>query len=31
MDFFVNLPAVVGEEMAAKIESEDPSKVSWWW
>lgn len=31
MDFFVNLPAVVGEEMAAKIESEGPSKVSWWW
>lgn len=31
MDFFVNLPAVVGKEMAAKIESEDPSKVSWWW
>lgn len=31
MDFFVNLPAVVGEEMAAKIESENPSKVSWWW
>lgn len=29
MDFFVNLPAVVGEEMAAKIESENPSKVSW--
>lgn len=31
MDFFVNLPAVVGEEMAVKIESENPSKVSWWW
>lgn len=31
MDFFVNLPAVVGEEMAAKIESENPSLVSWWW
>lgn len=31
IDFFVNRPAVVGEEMAAKIESEDPSKVSWWW
>lgn len=31
IDFFVNLPAVVGEEMAAKIESENPSKVSWWW
>ena len=31
MDFFVNLPAVVGEEMAAKIESDNPSKVSWRW
>lgn len=31
IDFFVNLPAVVGEEMATKIESENPSKVSWWW
>lgn len=31
IDFFVNLPAKVGEETAAKIESEDPSKVSWWW
>ncbi len=31
MDFFVNLPSAVGEETAAKIEAEDPSKVSWWW
>lgn len=31
IDFFVNLPAKVGEETAAKIESEDPAKVSWWW
>lgn len=30
-DFFVNLPAQVGEETAAKIEAEDPAKVSWWW
>ncbi len=31
LDFFVNLPAKVGEETAAKIEAEDPAKVSWWW
>ena len=31
MDFFVNLPSAVGEDTAAKIEAEDPSKVSWWW
>lgn len=31
IDFFVNLPAKVGEETAAKIEVEDPAKVSWWW
>lgn len=31
VDFFVNLPAKVGEETAAKIEAEDPAKVSWWW
>lgn len=31
IDFFVNLPAKVGEETAAKIEAEDPAKVSWWW
>ncbi len=31
LDFFVNLPAKVGEGAAAKIEAEDPAKVSWWW
>ena len=31
IDFFVNLPAKVGEETAARIEAEDPAKVSWWW
>ena len=31
IDFFVNLPAKVGEDVAAKIEAEDPAKVSWWW
>lgn len=31
IDFFVNLPAQVGEETAARIEAEDPAKVSWWW
>ncbi len=31
LDFFVNLPEKVGEEVAAKIEAEDPAKISWWW
>lgn len=31
LDFFVNLPAKVGEDVAARIEAEDPAKVSWWW
>lgn len=31
MDFFVNLPAKVGDAQAAKIESVDPSGVSLWW
>ena len=31
IDFFVNLPSVVGEKTAATIEAEDPSKVAWWW
>ncbi len=31
MDFFVNLPSVVGEDVAAKIEAEDPAGVAWWW
>ena len=31
MDFFVNLPAKIGEDAAAKVEAEDPAKVFWWW
>ena len=30
-DLFVNLPDVVGKSTADTIESEDPSKISWWW
>lgn len=31
IDFFVNLPGVIGEEAAAEVEAQDPKKVSWWW
>jgi endonuclease G len=31
IDFFVNLPAAVGEEQAAKIEAADPATSSVWW
>ena len=31
IDFFVNLPAKVGEDVAARIEAEDPKSVAWWW
>lgn len=31
IDFFVNLPAKVGDEMAAKLEAEDPAKSNVWW
>lgn len=31
IDFFVNLPSKIGEEAAAKVEAEDPAKISWWW
>lgn len=31
IDLFVNLPAKVGAETAAKIESQNPSSVSLWW
>ena len=31
IDFFVNLPAKVGADQAAKIESVDPSAVALWW
>ena len=30
-DFFVNLPAKVGEDQAAKIEATDPANVALWW
>lgn len=31
IDFFVNLPAKVGEDVAARIEAEEPKDVAWWW
>ena len=31
IDFFANLPAAVGESMAAKIEAVDPATSSLWW
>ena len=31
IDFFVNLPAKVGADQAAKIEAVDPSTVALWW
>ena len=31
VDFFVNLPKVIGESEAAKVEAQDPSTVSIWW
>lgn len=31
IDLFVNLPSVVGETAAGKIEAEDPGTISWWW
>ena len=31
VDFFVNLPALVGEQMAETIETEDPTTISYWW
>ena len=30
-DLFANLPAKIGEETAAKVESEDPKTINWWW
>ena len=30
MDLFVNLPKVIGEDMAAKVEAQDPSVVGVW-
>lgn len=31
LDFFVNLPAKIGEDQAAKLESADPASSSVWW
>lgn len=31
IDLFVNLPAAIGDDAAAKVEAEDPTTVSWWW
>lgn len=31
LDFFVNLPAMLGEEQAAQIEAADPAETSVWW
>ncbi len=31
IDFFVNLPAKIGEEQAAKLEAADPANSSVWW
>lgn len=29
-DFFVNLPAAIGAEAAARVEAENPVTVAWW-
>jgi hypothetical protein len=31
LDFFVNLPAKIGADQAAKIEAADPDNSSVWW
>ena len=31
IDFYVNLPAKVGEEQAARIEATVPENVALWW
>ena len=31
IDFFVNLPAKVGADMAARLEAQDPKNSSVWW
>ena len=31
IDFFVNLPAKIGEDVAAKVEAENPADIDWWW
>ena len=30
-DLFVNLPAAVGDDTAAAVETENPNSVNWWW
>ncbi len=30
IDFFVNLPGVIGDEAAANVEKQDPATVTWW-
>lgn len=29
--YFANLPAKIGEDAAAKVKSEDPKTINWWW
>ena len=31
VNFFVNLPAAIGDESATAVKSENPNTVSWWW
>ena len=31
VNFFVNLPAAIGDAAAAAVEKENPNSVSWWW
>ena len=31
VNFFVNLPAAIGDAAAAAVETENPNSVSWWW
>lgn len=31
IDFFVNLPAQIGETAAANVERQSPASVGWWW
>ena len=31
VNFFVNLPAAIGDTAAAAVETENPNSVSWWW
>ena len=31
ISYFVNLPAKIGEDAAAKVKNEDPKTINWWW